>query len=973
MNISPAEWARLSELLDQALDMTGEERAAWIARFSPDDQPLSEPLRKLLKQEARVETRDALEIPPDFAGALLAESARKLVVDGELKPDAVIGPYRLVRELGVGGMAAVWLAERIDRKLKRQVALKFPYTGPFQRQLAERLVRERDILAGLEHPNIARLYDADVTASGSPFLVLEFVEGLAIHEYCERRQLTIRERLALFLQVLKAVQYAHARLVIHRDIKPTNILISQDGVAHLLDFGVAKLMPEGLAKETALTNFTGRALTPDYASPEQITGAAITTASDVYSLGVVLYELLVGARPYRLKRDSRTSLEDAITEADAVVPSRAVKSAKESKKKAAQLRGDLDAILLKALRKDSAARYSTVDAFRDDIERHLDGRTISVQSGSTGYRLRKFLRRNRIAAAAVAAVVASLAVGLGMALWQARVASRQTAKVSAINGFMLQIISGADVQGGVAKQPDQMTVAELLDTSSTQVLDSLDDQPDVKLEIIKEVASIYETLGVEDKALGLIHKGIDISGRSFGSDSPVEISFLVRFANALSFFGRMDELGPAITEAEAACRSAGDDHSVDYATLLKVKGTLLKVQGKREESKASFERSARIYATYYPDHPYYAATLMYLAQAHLQLSEMDAAERVADRAVQAAVHPPIDKPTGVYSERAAIRQQLAKYSLANNKLATANVYSVRAAIRQQLGKYALAENDYTKAATLYAQTVGLHNVLFLKNENIRGEALQQAGRRAEGLALLQSTADELIANQAQGSTPATILRRLEAAYLRDGSYERVLETCEKSIELTKPLHQPNLMASELLDKAQALAMLDRLDEAEKAEQEAESVLPLPIGTPRTAVARRQLLLGEIAFKRSQFERAAACARRARETTPDDVGDSDLRASAYVLESRIAVARGDWKAATERIDSARSLLPNTRLMNDPFVQAKVLRQYGFVLCGIARRAEGRTVLTDALNTLKRIKNPASLEIAESEAQLTSCGK
>src|SRR5215831_938828 len=413
MHINPSDWPRLSALLDQVLEVRSEDQHAWFVKLSSEDRTLSGTLRALLEQRAQVETRDVLDTPPDFASALLAESARRQSGTHELTSNATVGSYRLQHQLGAGGMGAVWLAERVDGKLKRQVALKFPYAGPFQRQLADRIVRERDILASLEHPNIARLYDADITTSGSPFLVLEYVDGIAINEYCDRMQLGIRERLVLFLQVLNAVQYAHACLVIHRDIKPSNILITSDGVAHLLDFGVAKLMPEGLAKETALTSLTGRALTPDYASPEQITGGAVTTASDVYSLGVVLYELLTGTRPYRLKRESRAALEDAIAEADAIVPSRAVEGATSSaaKKRAAQLRGDLDAILLKALRKDSAARYPTVAAFREDIERHLDGRPVLVQGVSTSYRLKKFLRRYWIPVLASAVVVLSLAVG----------------------------------------------------------------------------------------------------------------------------------------------------------------------------------------------------------------------------------------------------------------------------------------------------------------------------------------------------------------------------------------------------------------------------------------------------------------------------------------------------------------------------------------------------------------------------------
>ena len=296
MKIDREQWGRLSALLDAALDVDAGERESWLQQLSGDAAALREPLRVLLAQRAHIETDDFLKTP-DFAAALRLESARSQHAALDLQAASEVGAYRLLRELGRGGMGSVWLAERIDGKLKRQVALKFPYAGPNQRQLAERLARERDILAGLEHPNIARLYDADVTSLGQPFLVLEYVDGVPINDYCDQHRLTIRERLVLALQVLNAVQYAHTHLVVHRDLKPSNILITNDRVARLLDFGIAKLVSDGEARETALTQFGGRALTPDYASPEQISGQPITTASDVYSLGVVLYELLTGNQP----------------------------------------------------------------------------------------------------------------------------------------------------------------------------------------------------------------------------------------------------------------------------------------------------------------------------------------------------------------------------------------------------------------------------------------------------------------------------------------------------------------------------------------------------------------------------------------------------------------------------------------------------------------------------------------------------
>ncbi len=264
----------------------------------------------------------------------------------------LVGPYRLLREIGTGGMGAVWLAERADGMLKRRVALKLPRLAWDIPGLAGRMERERDILAELEHQNIARLYDAGVDAQGRPYLAMEYVEGRPLDVYCREHGLGVQERLGLFLQVARAVAHAHARLVVHRDLKPTNILVTSDGSVRLLDFGIAKLLEGEVGRESAneslLTQLGGRALTPDYASPEQIRGQAITVAVDIYSLGVVLYELLTGERPYKVA--SAAMLEDAVVRLEAPLAS----SVAHDKARARELRGDLDTIVAKALKKSSA-------------------------------------------------------------------------------------------------------------------------------------------------------------------------------------------------------------------------------------------------------------------------------------------------------------------------------------------------------------------------------------------------------------------------------------------------------------------------------------------------------------------------------------------------------------------------------------------------------------------------------------------
>ncbi len=443
MNADPRrtaqEWARLSALLDDALTLPANQRDNWLEHLPPEQSDLKSALRDLLARAA-VETDEFMRVPVRLRAAPDADPLVAAVAHSGL----LVGPYRLLREIGAGGMGAVWLAERADGALKRRIALKLPRLGWDAAGLAGRLARERDILAALEHPNIARLYDAGMDAQGRPYLAMEYVEGRPLDAYCNERGLDVRKRLELFLQVARAVAHAHARLVVHRDLKPSNILVTANGDVRLLDFGIAKLIEGDVgqesANETHLTALAGRALTPDYAAPEQIRGDTITVAVDVYSLGVVLYELLSGQRPYKLKAASAAALEDAVVSLEVPLAS----SFATDKARARQLRGDLDTILAKALKKAPGERYATVDAFAADLERHLAGSPVLARPDSIGYRASRFVRRNKLpvgvavlialallgGAIPIAAVMIALAFGAGIALWQAGVARRQASRAA---------------------------------------------------------------------------------------------------------------------------------------------------------------------------------------------------------------------------------------------------------------------------------------------------------------------------------------------------------------------------------------------------------------------------------------------------------------------------------------------------------------------------------------------------------------
>lgn len=444
MNPTPADWQQAFALLDDALELPAAERAAWLDTLAPGRAHLRPLLQRLLADRSRIETDDFLG-----RGAAPAVQAAWPAPAPELEPGGALGPWRLLRRLGEGGMAQVWLADRADGAHKRVVALKLPFVhGRRAPLLVERFERERDILSGLSHPHIAAVLDAGLH-EGQPWLAMEYVDGTPITEHCQSHALPVRARLPLFLQVLAAVQHAHARLVIHRDLKPSNVLVDADGQAKLLDFGVAKLLQDdGTAAATALTQEGGRALTPQYASPEQIRGEPLGTASDVYSLGVLLYELLSGARPYKLARDTPAALEEAILRADVLPPSRAVPAGPARR----ALQGDLDTVVLKAMAPRPAERYESVQALAADLRAHLELRPIAARPTAPLQRLGKWARRHALAVAAGGALGLALLAGAATTAWQARIAHDEAARAERAKRFVLSIFEDADSTAGANRQ-----------------------------------------------------------------------------------------------------------------------------------------------------------------------------------------------------------------------------------------------------------------------------------------------------------------------------------------------------------------------------------------------------------------------------------------------------------------------------------------------------------------------------------------
>ncbi|MGH7630564.1 MAG: tetratricopeptide repeat protein [Gemmatimonadales bacterium] len=600
VRMSREEWERLEEVLDVALELSPDDRVAFVEQACGTEELLRNRVRAVLGVTERA--GDFLERPADaYAAELLRELAEEVEAGAELASEESgsvaggrLGPYRLVRELGRGGMGAVYLAERDDEQYDRRVAIKVLPAGLLSRGLRTRFLLERRIQASLEHPHIARLYDAGVGADGTPYFVMEYVEGRPIDRHCDEGRLPIRARLALFDQVCDAVQFAHRNLVVHRDLKPGNILVSNDGVVKLLDFGIAKLLPTAVDGGATLTGRGGfQPLTPEYASPEQLRGEPVSTATDVYALGVLLFDLLAGGWPYRPRDQSVLSLERAVLEQDPDRPSLAISRAPDdppvSERRATtpaglrrQLRGDLDNIVLTALRKEPDRRYVSVQHLRDDIRHYLERRPVSARPATWEYRTRRFVRRHAVGVAAATLVGVSLIAGLAGTAWQARAASREARRADQVRQFVVELFQVSDPDRA---KGDTITARALLDRGAERLDTALAAEPELRAEMLTVLGGIYQKLGAYDRARPLLEDALAVRGARLGPRHLDAAKSAADLASLLYEQGEYQQAEELTRNALAVRRELLGPEDTLVAASMTDLAAIVNAQGKHDEGE----------------------------------------------------------------------------------------------------------------------------------------------------------------------------------------------------------------------------------------------------------------------------------------------------------------------------------------------------------------------------------------------------
>ncbi len=599
--ISPGDWDEIDRIFDAALDVPEPDRAAFLAEACAGRPFVRRQIELLLAAGDEAKESDFLApLPHQLNGS----SVRQFMGEEQLPAGEKVGVYEIVRPIGRGGMGVVYLAERPFGRFKKPVALKVVKRGMDTEEIVQRFRFERQILAGLEHAHIARLLDGGVTDDGLPYFVMEYVEGKPIDQYCDDKQLSIRQRLKLFRAVCEAVAYAHRNLVVHRDLKPGNVMVSAEGEVKLLDFGIAKLVDPDTATSTVpITDAAERRMTPEYAAPEQVRGEAATTATDVYALGVILYELLSGRRPYRFKTRLLTEIEEKICQEVPGRPSTAVLRAEgdetpgeigrqrslSPEKLRKVIAGDLDAITMMAIKKEPELRYASAGELARDLGRYLERRPVRAARDTAAYRLRKFVERYRTTVMVAAFAAFTIVAGAGTTWWQSYEKRQEAQRVQdevMRKNAMVSFISG--IIGRIDPESDQgstFTALEIIE-SGLQEIKTLDDQPRVKVDLLNDFGRISKNAGLLALADSLHSAAYSLQTSYLPPRSPEIAITLSRMAEVFELEGETQKAEQTFLEAISL--------DVTYHPAFNNLGNFYVKQGQFEKAYVAFQRALEL-------------------------------------------------------------------------------------------------------------------------------------------------------------------------------------------------------------------------------------------------------------------------------------------------------------------------------------------------------------------------------------------
>jgi serine/threonine-protein kinase len=841
--MTPERWERVQSVWNAVSGVRGTDRDARLEELCAEDIELKRLIRSMLEADAD-ERPFADAVSDAIAGAADAAHAPE---------GRKVGRYRLLSEIGSGGMGTVYAAER-DDEFHQRVAIKI-VRGLLDPDRLRRFRAERQILASLEHPHIARLLDGGTTDEGFPYIVMEYVDGVPLDEYVRSHALEVRARLALFLDIASAVSYAHRQLVVHRDIKPANIIVTADGTAKLLDFGIAKLLSEdeGFAPVRTITGL--RLLTPEYAAPEQVRGGAITTTTDVYGLGVLLYEVLTAQRPHQFSTLTPQEIEHVVCDEDPRKPSALV----------ATLDPDLDVIVMTALQKEPTMRYASVDAFAADVRRFLEGRPIEARPATWRYRGRRFALRHAVGVVVTTLFATFIFVSAVVMMVQARRIARERDTAEQVSRFLIEIFQVSDP--GQARG-NSVTARELLDRGAERITSELEGEPIVQARLMDTIGSVYGALGLSDRAGEIYERSLAVHERASGRRDPETARAIAGLADTLRERAQYDKAETLQREVLDIRRETLGAMHPDVAASLNALGLTLTARAKYDEAEKLLRESAAMTrATLGPQHLQVAIVLNNLGQLLRRRASYDESEQVLREALEirrrslAAPHPLLANSVMQLGQVLADRgrfdeaEPLMRESLAMRERVLGADHQVvgissnnLASLLQDKGDYAAAEPLYRRALAIGVKSQGPRHPETAVTMNNLATLLGEMGRPADAEPLLRQAL--AIRREALGDKHPAVARgmhNLARVLLAEGKVDEA-ETLERA---SLPIRRAAL-GDRHYEVGVHLTLLAAIDAAQRRPAEADATYKEGIGILRERLAKDHPVLARGLYEYAKF-------------------------------------------------------------------------------------------------------------------------
>lgn len=885
--MNPERWKKIQSLFEKALELNPSERENFLKQECGDDKELFDEVISLISADEKQHS-----IFSGSAGDYIAHNDANL--DGK-----TFGSYRTIKQIGSGGMGSVYLAERIDGHFEQKVALKIVKPGMNSNEIIRRFEDERQILARLQHPNIARLLDGGISESGLPYFTLEYAEGKPITNYCDENNLTIEERLELFKKVCEAVLYAHQNLVIHRDIKPGNILVQEDGTVKLLDFGIAKVFEED-DDQKFVTRTGMRVMTPEYASPEQVRGEPVSTGTDIYSLGLILYQLLTGCPPYEVTSTSALEMERIICLTEPQKPStmitNSLSSASDNKQKSSpefisrkrkttiaklkkRISGDLDNICLMAIRKEAKRRYSSIAQFITDIDNHLTGIPVIARKSTVSYRTKKFIQRHKagvVVAASAVLIVAILTTVYFMQLAEERdKAQLEAEKSKKVSEFLTGIFQLSDPE---YSKGESITARELLDNGVKRIESELSDQPEVLANMLGVMGNVYKNLGLYPNALILLQRAYSINDSLLGSRSP-ETAKSINDLAGINF--AMGDYGPAIekfNKAIAIRKNIYGEESLETAESKNDLAMVLREEGNYEEAEILLNASLFVRKKFLSSgSPEVAQSMNNLGLLKDDMGEYDEAKKLFEESLKikkelyGKIHPSVTETMG---NLAFLLRQMGEYDEASklfnetleidkklfgeiHPAISTDLYNI-ASITALMGDLNSAEKLYTEVLELDKKLLGEeHPYIALDLNNLAG-ILSDKGdfEKAEEIYKESLAMNKKIYGDEHPEV-ATSLSNLGVMYNRWGKLSRAESHLKSALDMRIKLlgkNHPNTVTSVNIYAA-LLTSMKKFNEAVKYYRESLSLRIEMLGEDHPQTANAFIGLGNTLIEIKEFKEA----------------------------------------------------------------------------------------------------------------------